>query len=65
MKLIIEKENKTKNLKISKISVKDLLKKLKLSQNTVLVIRNNELVSEEEILFDKDTVKIMSVVSGG
>jgi sulfur carrier protein ThiS len=65
MKLIIEKENKTRNIKIAKISVKDLLKKLKLSQNTVLVIKNNELVSEEEIIFDKDTIKIMSVVSGG
>jgi len=65
MKLIIEKENKTKNIKITKISVKNLLKKLKLSQNTVLVIKNNELVSEEEIIFNKDTIKIMSVVSGG
>jgi len=65
MKLIIEKGNKIKNLKITKISVRDLLKKLKLKQNTVLVIKNNELVSEEEILFDKDTIKIISVVSGG
>ena len=65
MKLIIEKENKVKNIKIAKISVKDLLNKLKLSQNTVLVIRNNELVAEDEIVSDKDTVKIMSVVSGG
>ncbi len=65
MKLIIEKENKTKNLKISKISAKDLLKKLKISQNTVLVIKNNELVCEDELIVNKDDVKIVSVVSGG
>ncbi len=46
-------------------SVLELLKKLNINPETVLVTKNNELVNHEEKLEDKDSVKILSVVSGG
>ena len=64
MHVFIEKENKKLSLKFSS-TVKVLLKKLKINPESVIVSRNNELVTEEVVLKDSDTIKIMSVVSGG
>lgn len=63
MKVFIEKENKYKTLKAS--TVKALLSKLNINQSTVLVVINNELVTEDAKLKQKDKVKLLSVVSGG
>ena len=46
-------------------TVNELLKELKLNKETVIVVRNGELVTEEESLKNSDKVKILSVVSGG
>ncbi len=46
-------------------TVNELLKELKLNKETVIVVRNGELVTEEEILKNNDKIKILSVVSGG
>lgn len=45
--------------------VKGLLEHLKLNPETVLVIRNNELITEGEKLKNSDNLKILSVISGG
>ncbi len=64
MRIFIERENKTKNLKFNgKVSA--LLKQLKLKPAAVLVAKNNTLVAEDDLLSDKDEVKILSVISGG
>lgn len=63
MKVFIEKTNKTITAKA--MTAKELLSKLKINPITVLVIRNNELVLDEEKLSDKDEIKILSVISGG
>ena len=64
MKLYIELEGKTVSLKFSGTS-RQLLKKLKINPQTVLVSRNNELITDDEKLSDKDEIKILSVISGG
>jgi len=46
-------------------TVLELLDKLKINPETVIVTKNNELVNQEEKLNDKDDIKILSVVSGG
>ena len=46
-------------------TVNELLKELKLNKETVIVVRNGELVTEEESLKNNDKIKILSVVSGG
>ena len=64
--LFIDKENKKKELELNNnSSVSDLLKELKINPVTVIVSRNNELILEDEKLYDKDNIKILSVISGG
>jgi sulfur carrier protein len=44
---------------------KDLLRELNLVVEAHLVIRGDELVTEDELLYDKDQVEIRPVISGG
>ena len=64
MKVFIEKTNTEKKINFEG-TVKLLLIKLKINPEEVIVVRNEELVSEVELLNDKDDIKILSVVSGG
>jgi len=45
--------------------VKDLLRELNLLVEAHLVIRGDELVTEDEMLADKDDIEIRPVISGG
>lgn len=45
--------------------VGDLLRKLNLLPGTVLVIRNDELLTSEDTVADSDTIEIRNVISGG
>lgn len=64
MKIFVERENKSKQIKFNG-KVSQLLQQLKLNPTTVLVSRNNNLVTESDVLKDTDEVKILSVISGG
>lgn len=44
---------------------KELLKELNLMAEAHLVIRDDELVTEDEMLYDQDQVEIRPVISGG
>jgi len=44
---------------------KDLLRDLSLVVEAHLVIREDELVTEDEMLYDKDRIEIRPVISGG
>jgi sulfur carrier protein len=44
---------------------KDVLRELNLVVEAHLVIRGDELVTEDEMLYDKDQVEIRPVISGG
>lgn len=60
-----EKDNSRKKITFTGVTVKDLLQQLKINTETVLIVRNTEVLTEEEILQDKDAVEILSVISGG
>jgi thiamine biosynthesis protein ThiS len=45
--------------------VQQLLKQLDLLPESVLVVRNGTLVTEDQRLLEEDEVKIVAVVSGG
>lgn len=64
MKVFIEKENKKKEIKFNG-TVEKLLEKLKINPETVIVIREDELIPQDEKLSDKESVRILSVISGG
>lgn len=43
----------------------DALKKVNILPETVLAVRNGEMIVEDEILKDGDVVKLVAVISGG
>ena len=45
--------------------VKDLLRELELLPESVLVVRGDDLVTEDDTLRDNDHVEIRPVISGG
>lgn len=47
------------------ITVKDALKQLNLSSESHLVVREGELLTENDALRNGETVKIISAISGG
>ncbi|MBS3117133.1 MoaD/ThiS family protein [Candidatus Woesearchaeota archaeon] len=61
----IERTNTTQKIDFSGITVRQLLCQLDLNLETVLVARNNEVLTEEETLQENDLLEILSVISGG
>jgi sulfur carrier protein ThiS len=64
MDVLIEKTGKKTKVRF-KGKVCALLSKLKINPETVLVVRNGELITEEADLLDRDKITIISVISGG
>ena len=64
MEVYLERENKKRNLNFTG-TAKELLRKLKINPAAVLMIRGKELITLDEKIKEKDTIKIVSVVSGG
>lgn len=65
IEIFIEKENRTNVISFTGNSVHDLLREIKINPETVMVVRNAEVLTEKEILNDKDKIELLSVISGG
>ena len=63
MKVFIEKDNK--NVSIKARDGRELLKKLDINPSNIILVKNDEVILEDEKLDDNDDIKILSVVSGG
>ena len=65
MKVIIRNPNR-KTLEMSGgINVETLLKDLDFNPEQVLVIRENELLTRDIVIDDRDTIEILRAISGG
>ena len=61
-----DRENKEKAIEIGEnSSVKDLLANMKINPVTVIVSRDNNIITEDEKVNDKDKIRLFSVISGG
>jgi thiamine biosynthesis protein ThiS len=57
---------KTKSLSMpEKSSIEKLLESMGINPETVVVLRNGEIVPESERLSNKDRIEIIDIVSGG
>ena len=68
MKINVFVERERKNLEIEikdKSTVKDLLNILKINPVTIIATKDNEVITEDYKLSDKDKIEVHSVVSGG
>ncbi len=63
IKLILRKKEYA--LEEKSIQVKQALLQLSLSPESHLLVRNGELLNENDYLHDGDEVKIVAVISGG
>ena len=62
----VERENREKSIKIDKgTTVKEVLGHLKINPVTVIVAKNNEVVTGDEEVKDGDFLNVISVISGG
>ncbi|MFN3422635.1 MAG: sulfur carrier protein ThiS [Armatimonadota bacterium] len=48
-----------------RMKVKELLEKLNLSPESTIVVRDDEVLTEDEWLEEGDEVKVVSAISGG
>lgn len=58
-------DREKKDYEFTAKTVKGMLKELGIVRNAVIVVVNGEVVTEDYTFKEKDTVKILSVVSGG
>ena len=67
MRIFIEKEDKTLDWHkpASKLTAAKLLREFNINPATVILVRNNEVILEDELLESDDNLKILSVISGG
>ena len=64
MEIKFEREQTTEEISFSG-TVGELLTKLKINPETVLVLRTDEVLTEDEVLDNKDKIELLNVVSGG
>jgi len=62
--IFIEREKKTVEREFNG-RIAALLKELKVNAETIVVVKNGEVVSEDERCAGSDKLKLLSVVSGG
>ena len=59
----LERINKYETVYADTIS--EILQKLKINPQTILITKNNNLITEDAKLQDNDKIKFLSVISGG
>ena len=64
MKIFVEKSSENLELDFTG-SATELLKKINVNSEEVLIVRNGNVVTADEILENKDKIELLSVVSGG
>lgn len=65
MKLSVFLERENKQLEVEANSIKEILDKLNVNKEAVIIVINNELSTEDSKIKDKDDIKFLSVISGG
>ena len=64
--VFFDRENKEKTIELDiNSSVKDLLAKMNVNPVTVIVSRDDNIITEDEKVNDSDKIRLISVISGG
>jgi sulfur carrier protein ThiS len=68
MKIIVSDgmgNNEKIEIKDESITGKELLKKLDISVFVAMIMKNNEIVGENEVLTYQDKIKVLNMIHGG
>ncbi len=60
-----EREQTTVKVDFKGKTVKELLQQLRINPEVILVVRNHEICTEDELLQEQDRIELLSVISGG
>lgn len=63
IQVFIERENKKEEVKADTAGA--LLQQLKINPETVLIVKDDKLITEDTKLSSNDKIKLLSVISGG
>jgi sulfur carrier protein len=63
IKVYVEKTDEYKEVSLKPL--KEIMKELKINPTTVIITKNNELITDEAKITEKDEIKFLSVISGG
>ncbi len=55
----------TVNIEKEKVKAEDILKALGLSSEYAFVVKNGEVVPEDEVISEEDEIKVVNAISGG
>jgi sulfur carrier protein ThiS len=61
--VFVDRIGKTKNLDVS--NMKEIFDLLEINSDEYIIVRNDELITEDTELKEKDNLKLLSVISGG
>jgi len=61
--VFVDRIGKTKVLNVS--SLQEIFEVLEINSDEFIIVRNNELITEDTKLKEKDNLKLLSVISGG
>ena len=65
MKITVYLERTKESKQIEVQDFNDIFRKLNLNPEAMLILRNNELITEKTNLKENDNLRIMPVISGG
>lgn len=66
VRVFFDRENQEKTFELgANMLVKDLLAKMNINPVTVIVSRDDNIITEDEQLEENDKIKLFSVISGG
>ena len=65
MKIEVFIERKNEKKKVNAKSIPEIMKKLSINPETIIIVKNNKLITEDEPLKENDRIKFLSVISGG
>jgi len=65
IKVIYRGQERTLHLEGEKVKAKDILKALNLSRDYAFVVKNDQVVSEEETINPGDRIRVVNAISGG
>ena len=65
IRVFIERYHTENDIEFNGNTIKDLLNMLNLDSSRFIVIKNGEIVTEDDTINDGDYIKILDAVSGG
>ena len=60
-----ERDNTLQTIIFTGKTVRELLRQAQVNPETVIVVRNDEVITESDNLEDRDHLELLSVISGG